>query len=85
MTIELTQEQEAQLNRLVQAGTFDSVEQFITYSLAMVSEEDPEHTAWLKARVQEGLASLDAGRYSTMSTEEIATEGARLFDQQHGG
>ena len=78
MTISLIREQEAQLKRLVQAGTFESVEQFINYSLAAVTMEDAEHTAWLKVEVHRGLSSLDAGRYSAMTTEEIAAEGARL-------
>ena len=49
MKIELTREQEAQLNALVQAGKFDSVEQFISYSLSAVTDEDAEHTEWLRA------------------------------------
>lgn len=62
MTIELTREQEAQLNELVEAGTFESVEQFIAYSLAAVADEDAEHTDWLRAETLKGLASLEAGR-----------------------
>ena len=82
MTIELTREQEAQLNALVQAGKFDSVEQFISYSLSAVTDEDAEHTEWLRAETLKGLASLDAGRYSGMTTEQIAAEGARQLDQR---
>ncbi|UCH25834.1 MAG: hypothetical protein JSV66_18230 [Trueperaceae bacterium] len=85
MTIDLTPEQEAQLIRLVQTGVFESVEQFIGYSLAMVGQEDAEHKAWLKAELQKGIASLDAGHFSTMSTEEIAAEGARQLDEHRGG
>ncbi len=80
MTIELTRDQEAQLNELVEAGTFESVEQFIAYSLAAVADEDAEHTGWLRAETLKGLASLDAGRYSAMTTEQIAAEGARRLD-----
>ena len=80
MTIELTREQEQQLNQLVNTGVFDSAEQFITYSLAAVSEEDAEHTAWLKAEVQKGLASLDAGKYSNLSTAEIVAKASENFD-----
>ncbi|MDQ3396214.1 MAG: hypothetical protein M3511_00350 [Deinococcota bacterium] len=80
MTIELTREQEAQLKELVEAGKFDSVEQFISYSLAAVAEENAEHTDWLRAETRKGLASLDAGRYSEMTTEEIAATGARQLD-----
>lgn len=82
MTIELTREQEAQLNELVQAGKFDSVEQFISYSLAAVAVEDAEHINWLRAETLKGLASLSAGRYSAMTTEQIAAEGARQLDQR---
>lgn len=82
MTIELTREQEAQLHELVQAGKFDSVEQFIAYSLAAVTDEDAEHTDWLRAETPKGLASLDAGRYSAMTTEQIAAEGVRQLDQR---
>lgn len=77
MTIELTREQEAQLSQLVQTGKFESVEQFISYSLSAVAEEDAEHTDWLRAETLKGLASLDAGRYSNLSTEEIAAKGMR--------
>lgn len=77
MTIELTREQEAQLSQLVQAGKFESVEQFINYSLSAVSTEDAEHTDWLRAETLKGLASLDAGRYSNLSTEDIAAKGMR--------
>ncbi len=80
MTIELTREQEAQLNELVQAGKFESVEQFISYSLSAVTEEDAEHTDWLRAEILKGLASLNAGRYSQKSTEDIAAEGAQLLE-----
>lgn len=80
MTIQLTREQEAQLNQLVQTGKFDSIEQFISYSLSAVTEEDAEHTDWLRAEALKGLASLDAGRYSDKSTEEIAAKGARLLE-----
>ena len=83
MTIKLTREQESQLNELVQAGKFESVEQFINYSLAAVTEEDAEHTEWLRTETLKGLASLDAGRYSSMTTEEIAAEGARQLDSRH--
>ncbi len=82
MTIELTREQEVRLNKLVEAGKFDSVEQFIAYSLAAVTEEDAEHTDWLRVEALKGLASLDAGRYSAMTTEQIAAEGARQLDQR---
>ncbi len=80
MTIELTHEQEAQLNELVQAGKFDSVEQFIAYSLAAVTDEDAEHTDWLRAETLKGLVSLNAGRYSAMTTEDIAAKGERQLD-----
>lgn len=80
MTIQLTREQEAQLNQLVQTGKFDSVEQFISYSLSAVTEEAAEHTDWLRAETLKGLASLAAGRYSDKSTQEIAAEGARLLE-----
>ncbi len=80
MTIELTREQEAQLSQLVQTGKFESVEQFISYSLSAVSEEDAEHTDWLRAETLKGLASLDAARYSHKSTEDIAAEGTRLLE-----
>ena len=83
MTIELTREQEAQLNELVQAGKFESVEQFINYSLSAVTEEDAEHSDWLRAETLRGLVSLDAGRYSDKSTEDIAAEGTRLLDNDH--
>lgn len=80
MTIELTREQEAQLSQLVQTGKFESVEQFISYSLSAVSEEDAEQTDWLRAETLKGLASLDAGRYSSKSTEKIAAEGTRQVE-----
>ena len=85
MTIELTETQEAKLKKLVSDGHFDSIEQALDYALASVAVETEEETAWLKARVHEGLASLDAGRTSTMSTREIAAEGARQLDRQQGG
>lgn len=80
MTIELTREQEAQLDELVRAGKFESVEQFISYSLSAVTEEDAEHSDWLRAETLKGLVSLDAGRHSDKSTEDIAAEGTRLLD-----
>ena len=80
MTIELTREQEAQLSQLVQTGKFESVEQFISYSLSAVTEENTEHTDWLRAETLKGLASLDAGRYSQKSTEDIAAEGTRQVE-----
>lgn len=80
MAIQLTRKQEAQLDQLVQTGKFDSVEQFISYSRSAVTEEDAEHTDWLRVETLKGLASLDAGRYSDKSTEEIAAEGARLLE-----
>lgn len=82
MTIELTREQEARLNELVQTGKFDSVEQFISYSLAAATEEDAEHTDWLRAETLKGLASLDADLYSGRTTEEIAAEGALQLDSR---
>ena len=44
MIIELTREQEAQLNELVQVGKFDSVEQFIALLLVAVTNEAAELT-----------------------------------------
>ena len=44
MTIELTEEQEARLAELVKTGRFDSVEQFISYLLDAVADEDAAHT-----------------------------------------
>jgi Arc/MetJ-type ribon-helix-helix transcriptional regulator len=82
MINELARQQEAQLNALVPAGRFESVEQFISYSLAAVTHEEDEHTDWLRAETLKGLASLDAGHYSAMTTEQIAAEGARQLDQR---
>jgi len=83
MTIELTREQEARLNELVQNGKFESVEQFIDYSLAAVADEDAEHTKWLRAEILKGITSLEVGHTSAMTTEEIAAEGARQLNARH--
>ena len=72
----LSKEQEAQLDAMIRAGKFESAEQFIDYSLALV-EEDAETTAWLRTKVGKGLASLDKGESSSLSTEEIVAEAKR--------
>ena len=73
MTISLTAEQESKLQELIQKGQFESPEQFISYSLASL-DEDEDTTAWLKAQVAKGLQSLDEGKRSSLSTEEIVAE-----------
>ncbi len=76
MTIALTQEQETKLKELLDAGQFESPEQFIAYSLALL-EEDEETTAWFKLEVGKGLKSLDQGTYSQKTTTELVSEAER--------
>lgn len=76
MTIALTQEQEVKLKELLDAGQFESPEQFIAYSLASL-EEDKETTVWFKSAVNKGLKSLDQGHYSQRTTSELVTEAER--------
>ena len=75
-TLTLTREQEARLRDLLERGQFDSPEQFIDHALLSV-EEDADTTVWLKAQVEQGLASLNGGHYSTKITEEIVAEAER--------
>ena len=76
-TLTLTPEQETRLQDLLERGQFESPEQFITCALASVEGEDAETTSWLKMQVEQGLKSLDAGRYSSKGTEEVVAEAER--------
>ena len=76
-TLTLTPEQKTRLQSLLERGQFDSPEQFITCALASVEAEDDETTVWFKGKVEQGIKSLDEGRYSTKSTGEIIAEAER--------
>ncbi len=84
MTISLTKEQEAHLNRLVKEGKFNSAEHFVNYSLHVADVEDTffEDEIFVK-RVKAALAEaqddIDNGRVHSFSKEDHQT----LIDEVH--
>ena len=90
MTIELSPEQEKRVQGLIEAGQYESVDAFINKSLEAAYSEQ----AWIKqvqAGVAEGLADLEAGRYTRIASEEdekafmekIKERGRERFKQEN--
>mgnify|MGYP003870783531 CR=1 FL=1 len=84
MTIELSSDIEAQLQKVLKSGGFESAEQFIRFSLNNYEAEDALYrdeasVEWLRAEVQKGI---DSGEAETHDIEEIIAEAKRREQNQ---
>jgi Arc/MetJ-type ribon-helix-helix transcriptional regulator len=74
MTISLTKEQEAHLQKLVQTGKFNSAEHFVSYSLHVADAEDAlfaneAFVKRVKTALQEAQDDIADGRVHTYTKE----------------
>jgi Arc/MetJ-type ribon-helix-helix transcriptional regulator len=75
MTISLTKEQEAHLQKLVKTGKFDSAEHFVNYSLYAAEAEDEffaneAFVKRVKVALQEAQDDVVQGRVRTSSKDD---------------
>ncbi len=81
MTIELTREQEKIVRGLVQAGRYDSVEQFIDEAITKAYIETQQFIEWAKERHQSAEADIKAGQVVTVPDGKLG----EVLDQYRNG
>lgn len=74
MTIELTREQEALLEKVLTSGQFESTEDFITYSLTTALVENKAFNDQVRAMLEEAQADKAAGRVVAIPEGELVNE-----------
>lgn len=74
MTIELTREQEALLEKVLTSGQFESAEDFITYSLTTALVENETFNDQVRAMLEEAQANKAAGRVVSIPEGELVNE-----------
>ena len=81
MTIELTQEQEQLIEQELATGHFSDRGEVIAEALVLLKRQG-EVRAKVRAEVQQGLDSLDAGHYRTIRSPEDAQAFATELKQR---
>lgn len=71
MTIELTEEQERLVRGLVEAGRYDSVQDFIDEAISRAYSETEQFVRWAKERHRQAQEDIEAGRVVTVPEGEL--------------
>lgn len=74
MTIQLTREQEALLEKVLTLGQFESAEDFITHSLTTALAESEAFNDQVRVMLEEAQADKAAGRVVAIPRGELLSE-----------
>ena len=80
MTIELNQEQESALQRLIDAGYYDTPQDFIDEALADAYTRTKAFKRWAREKLDASQRDLQAGRVVTVVEGDIGETLERLRD-----
>jgi antitoxin ParD1/3/4 len=83
MNVSLTHQLESYVQQKVATGMYNSASEVIREALRLMAEKDSEQSlklASLRADLQQGVASVEAGRASVFDPEQIKAR-ARLAQQ----
>lgn len=73
----LTDRQDALINSLVASGEYRSASEVLSQGLQLIEEQN------LRRAIDLGVADLDEGRFTAVSSEEIRSLVAKLADEAH--
>jgi Arc/MetJ-type ribon-helix-helix transcriptional regulator len=90
MTLSLTREQEDRLEQLLKSGRFDSLEQFISYSLRTLELEDEimndtAYSDYLRNLLKESQLAKSEGRVVSIPEGQLASELKRRREARQSG
>lgn len=83
MNIQLSPETEELLRARVEEGRFSSIDDAVEQSVRMLLETDEqdEHWSWLRAEIQKGVESSEAGHYGPLDLEDLKRRARQRLEE----